>query len=281
MKKRLLSSLLAVMMLLTLVPLSASADEKTVITEIVATYDFVQPTYGQEIDKDITFDFTVEGGLPITLSSENFDWYKGVGEDWDDVDFGYFSDGTWCHDIKVVLDDTDNYEFAPEGVDVIINGVKWDTIRSEGCWIKSPSFEIEFVEGLALDLFSYDNYAVLTNYVGIAISEYTFAPGVIGGSRPYTFSKTSGPDWLNVSADGVLTGTPTAIGENDALIVTVTDANGATASLAVHVAETYMNPDDREVISRVVGTVEVPSFKCGDDLEFDSAPVLLEGYPAT
>ncbi|MBR2152001.1 MAG: InlB B-repeat-containing protein [Clostridia bacterium] len=277
--KKIISLSLALLLVVGLFPITTFATEKTIISTINVTSNFVKPTYGQQITKD-GFTFTVEGGLPVEITTDGFDWYKKVGEEWYQVDFGYFSDGTWCYDVMFRLTDEINYELDPEGATLIIDGVQWTDDVGFG-WLKSPAFEIEHVAGTTLSFYNHDNYWVENNFVGEEIRPHIFSLGVIGGTPPYTFSKSRGPEWLNVSEDGTLTGTPTSVGENDDLIVTVTDSLGATASLAVEVRNTYINPEDRQVISRVVGNVIIPTYHCGDRFNNDDlVATVSEGSPA-
>ncbi len=99
-------------------------------------------------------------------------------------------------------------------------------------------------------------YDIGVSYVGEAITPYSVADGVSGGFAPYTFSKVSGPDWVKVSADGIVSGTPTKTAENGEMVLRVTDDDGNTADLSVFVAATAPAPSDRAVISRVAATSE-------------------------
>lgn len=280
--KKFFSLLLAVLLVTSLLPISASATEKTIITEIRATYQFTKPTYGQEITFD-GFEFTVEGDIPVTITTSGFDWYKYFNDDWNNIENGYFNDGTWCHDVYLDLTDTENYEYDQvNGTKLIINGVEWaDDVICEG-WVNSPAFTVDYVAGaLELFLFNGQNYQILDNYIGVEIDNYSFANYVVGGTKPYTFSKSSGPDWINVSTDGNISGTPTTVGTNEDLVITVTDSLGATDSLDIAVDETHIKPEDREVVSRVVGTIDIPEFHCGDSFELEMETNVTEGSPAT
>lgn len=65
---------------------------------------------------------------------------------------------------------------------------------------------------------------IKTSYVGEAISTVSLAGYASGGTKPYSFSKVSGPTWLKVSSAGVISGTPTQVCESaDSLVVQVTD----------------------------------------------------------
>jgi Putative Ig domain len=68
--------------------------------------------------------------------------------------------------------------------------------------------------------------------IGLTYSQTLVAAG---GTGVYTWSATGQPAWLNVSAAGVLTGTPPTIG-NASFSATVTDTNGVTRSATFAVA---------------------------------------------
>lgn len=73
---------------------------------------------------------------------------------------------------------------------------------------------------------------------------------VTGGTSPYTFSALGIiPPGISVSSDGIISGTPTAVGALNAFTVTVQDAVGATAlqvyNLAVDQAPLIITPDDK------------------------------------
>lgn len=60
---------------------------------------------------------------------------------------------------------------------------------------------------------------------------------VTGGTGPYTFAINSGtlPPGMSLSASGMLTGTPTALG-NYAIVIQVTDANGLSSTLTLNIS---------------------------------------------
>ena len=67
-----------------------------------------------------------------------------------------------------------------------------------------------------------------------AIVGLSYSAGLtpVGGTPPYTITKTSGPAWVSVSNSGRFTGTPTAVG-NFNVGITVTDSRGLTSSQLV------------------------------------------------
>lgn len=85
------------------------------------------------------------------------------------------------------------------------------------------------------------------------------ADGAAGGTKPYAFSKVSGPEWIDVAADGTVSGTPTAVGANAALVIKVTDSGATpeTKEITLDVGNTYVLPADREVISVIRATSNI------------------------
>lgn len=64
-------------------------------------------------------------------------------------------------------------------------------------------------------------------------SAYSFTPSSSGGHTTYTYSITNQPGWASFSTStGALTGTPSGAETDSGIVITVTDADGLTASLA-------------------------------------------------
>lgn len=80
-----------------------------------------------------------------------------------------------------------------------------------------------------------DGYDVADGYAGDAINEINISSAVSGGTAPYTFSKESGPSWLNVSADGKITGTRPMTAQA-ATTATIKVTDGASASKTITIA---------------------------------------------
>ena len=94
-------------------------------------------------------------------------------------------------------------------------------------------------------------------YQGRVIPTFSVASGATGGTKPYTFSKVSGPSWITVANDGTVSGTPTEIGANENLVIRVTDNMSTTADITLSVADILLNPDDRAVVSTVTATSNI------------------------
>lgn len=59
---------------------------------------------------------------------------------------------------------------------------------------------------------------------------FSFQAAVDSASPAPTYAKTSGPSWASVSSAGLVTGTPTAIGPAEPLVITATNSAGSSAA---------------------------------------------------
>lgn len=147
--------------------------------------------------------------------------------------------------------------FDKNGITVTVNDVKWDNSTPEiydtysFAWVSSKEYEVVAPAGTPLDFIKDNNWNIDSNYINQAITAFSVADGAAGGTKPYTFSKVSGPEWIDVAADGTVSGTPTALGANADLVIKVTDsaAEHATKEITLRVGNTYVLPADREVIN--------------------------------
>ncbi len=117
----------------------------------------------------------------------------------------------------------------------------------------SPEFTVE-EPAIGLTFFDSSTFDITTVYKNVAISSFSVANNAAGGKKPYTFSRTSGPAWINVSTDGIISGTPTAMGENEDLVVRVTDSNSNYKEITISVANTIVNPEDRIKVTEIEAT---------------------------
>lgn len=79
---------------------------------------------------------------------------------------------------------------------------------------------------LTLSLTIVDSLGITTTTLpnGVVGQPYSVQCNVTGGTPPYTWSATNLPPGLSISADGLISGTPTASGTGD-VTLTVTDAS--------------------------------------------------------
>ena len=87
----------------------------------------------------------------------------------------------------------------------------------------------------ALEFSDSSAYDIPSGEAGSAISEIDVSGAAKYGQKPYTFSKESGPSWLNVSADGKITGTRPMTAQA-ATTATIKVTDGASASKTITIA---------------------------------------------
>jgi len=207
--------------------------------------------------------FTVETGSPAYFDEEGTSakWQKRNDRgEFVDYKNSYFTEGLYCYTCEVRI---------PE--EAIEAGFRWAlpfTIQVDGkTWtadnpdsnasikvysqlysVEKPDAELTFNHS--------DAYDVKEAYVGEPITSFSVAESVSGGTAPYTFSKVSGPAWITVSPDGNISGTPTAKGENENLIVRVRDSANAYRDIEIYVENTTED-DGRTIVSKVVASSNI------------------------
>ena len=241
-------------------------DERTEVASFTGTSDMVAPTYGGEVKT--VYNFTFEGGMARVPDSMGY-WEKHDGAEWQRYNGDAFTEGVYRYTNQLRIDSSSGYgsthKLAPV-FSVTIDGKAWEqTTDSFGdltytyAYMASPAFEVEWTP-LPLVFTDSSLFDIGENYVGQPIPSYSVASAVVGGTPEYTFSKTAGAEWVNVSADGTVSGTPTASGNNVAVTIRVTDGAGLYEEIQVLVGFTQPDPATRETVRYIVGTsdMEVP-----------------------
>ena len=232
-------------------------DSRTPVSTITATSNIddiigfgksvVQPT------------FNIVEGSPAKLNT-NGDWQKKTATGWAYYTSAAFTEGTYRYQTQIRIDGTagTTHVLDKNGITVTVNDVKWadnsiptiyDTYSYD--WVFSKEYEVTAPAGTPLDFVKDNKWNIDSTYINQAITAFSVADGAVGGTKPYTFSKVSGPEWIDVTADGTVSGTPTALGANADLVIKVTDsaAEHATKEITLRVGNTYVLPADREVIN--------------------------------
>ena len=253
-----LSILLTAVMLVGMLPATAFADDRTVVSKVDASLDRdITPGHG-ELAEDPAF--TVTDGQPAYF--EMGGWRKKAGDDWILVAYNdHFSEGTYRYEVQVRIDGEGAKTHVLSGnndVTVKVNGERWETIQDVRAGggddgysymvVASDEFPVSAPENLELTFHDSSVFDIKKSFKGHKIQSYFVAQNVEGGTKPYAFSKVSGPAWISVSAEGEISGTPDAVGENADLVVQVTDSKGAEATITIKVAETVLSNSDREDI---------------------------------
>ncbi|MBO5179325.1 MAG: hypothetical protein J6B87_03165, partial [Clostridia bacterium] len=278
--------LISILMMLTMIMISSvclAADSRTVVSNVVGTVEF-EPEYGDTYEDEYTF--TITEGTQAHVSNSMGSWLKKSGEEWNEYNDTIFTEGTYKYQNQLRIDGSYGITHKlAENLEVSFNGEEWvvedvyvfDTYSY--AFITSPEITLEVV-AIELKFDHTNSYNISDNYVGRALTSYSVADGVIGGTSPYVFSKTSGPAWISVSEAGIISGTPIMIGENEDLVVRVTDSADAYKEITITVEDTSMNPNDRTEVSSVVGTIAdfVPEY--GDTYEDEYTFTITEGTQA-
>ncbi len=241
------------------------ADSRTKVSEVAGTSDTATiPVYGGAYKKPTV---AVTTGAPayFNINSGNGHWLKkNSAGDWERYTGATFTEGTYKFDCQVRIDGAAGLTHVLDsaGVTVTVDGVAWttstprvgDTFSYMG--VSSPEYTVTAPAGTPLAFVKSSAWDIGDTQNGVAIASFSVAIGASGGTAPYTFSKVSGPAWLAVAPDGTVSGTPTATGTNENLVIRVTDSAGtpATADITLTVGNTAVNPADRTKVSEVAGT---------------------------
>ena len=232
-------------------------DPRTVVSTITATSDVDTIIgFGKSVVRP---SFNIEGDVPALFSTSG-DWQKKTATGWEYYTSKAFTEGTYRYKTQIRIEDTGatTHVLDKNGITVTVNDVKWadnskpqiyDTYSFD--WVFLKEYEVTAPAGTPLDFVKDKKWDIDITYKNQAITAFSVADGAAGGTKPYAFSKVSGPEWINVAADGTVSGTPTAVGANADLVIKVTDsaAEPATKEITLDVGNTYVLPADREVIS--------------------------------
>ena len=244
------------------------ADSRTKVSEVAGTSDIATiPVYGGAYKKP-TVNVTTGAPAFFTINSGNGDWLKkNSAGSWELYTGATFTEGTYKFQCQVRIDDAAGltHVFDSAGVTVTVDGVAWTAGTPDVenhyslVWVHSPEYTVTAPAGTPLVFAKNDTWNIGNTQSGMAIASFSVASGATGGTAPYTFSKVSGPAWLEVAPDGTVSGTPTAVGANENLVIRVTDSAGtpASADITLTVGNTAVNPADRTKVSEVAGTSDI------------------------
>ena len=239
--------------------------DRTKVSEVAGTSDTATiPVYGGAYKKPTV---TVTTGAPayFDIGYSNGDWYKkNSAGGWELYTEATFTEGTYKFECQVRIDGAAGLTHVLDsaGVTVTVDGVAWTT-DTPGVyddyslvWADSPEYTVTAPAGTPLAFLKSSAWDIENPKNGVAIASFSVANGATGGTAPYTFSKVSGPAWLEVAPDGTVSGTPTAAGANENLVIRVTDSAGtpASADITLTVGNTAVKPADRTKVSEVAGT---------------------------
>ena len=241
-------------------------DTRTVVSIITATSNIDDIIgFGKSVKSP---SFNIKEDVPAQFQTQ-YNWEKKTATSWEDYSGTAFTEGTYRYVTQIRIDrdsgGATTHVLDKNGITVTVNDVKWDNSIPDiydtysFAWVSSKEYEVTAPAGTPLDFIKDNNWDIDSNYINQAITAFSVAEGAVGGTKPYVFSKVSGPEWIDVAADGTVSGTPTALGANAALVIKVTDsaADHVTKEITLRVGNTYVLPEDREVISVIRATSNI------------------------
>lgn len=243
-------------------------DPRIVVSTITATSDVDTIIgFGKSVVRP---SFNIEEDVPAQFQTQ-YNWKKKTAAgDWESYTNATFMEGTYIYRTQIRIDSDSGggttHVFDKNGITVTVNGKKWadnsiPDIYAEYsfAWVESEEYTVTAPAGTPLDFVKDNKWDIDSTYINQAITAFSVAEGVAGGTKPYAFSKVSGPEWIDVAADGTVSGTPTALGANADLVIKVTDSatEPATKEITLRVGKTYVLPEDREVISVIRATSNI------------------------
>lgn len=211
--------------------------------------------------------FNIEEAVPAQFQTQ-YNWKKKTATgDWESYMNATFMEGTYKYRTQIRIEGTGatTHVLDKNGITVTVNDKKWDSSIPEiyaeysFAWVESEEYTVVAPAGTPLDFVKDNKWNIDSTYINQAITAFSVADGAAGGTKPYTFSKVSGPEWIDVTADGTVSGTPTVLGANADLVISVTDSGATpeTKEITLRVGKTYVLPADREVISVIRATSNI------------------------
>ena len=242
-------------------------DPRTVVSTITANSNVDDIIgFGKSVVRP---SFNIKEDVPAQFQTQ-YNWKKKTATgDWESYTNATFMEGTYIYQTQIRIDSDSGggttHVLDKNGITVTVNDKKWDSSIPEiyaeysFAWVSSKEYEVVAPAGTPLDFVKDNKWDIDSTYINQAITAFSVADGAVGGTKPYTFSKVSGPEWINVAADGTVSGTPTALGANADLVIKVTDSGATpeTKEITLRVGNTYVLPADREVISVIKATSNI------------------------
>lgn len=268
-------------------------DERELVSEVLGESDDIDliPDWGANCTMP-TID-TTEEEQRAYFDTTNGKWQRKEGSTWRDYSSSEcFRAGTWRYRCNIYIDNSGSYPDAgdthklAEQITVNVNNEAWtadkSVINSDNSRAMVYSKEYEIEEPAVMVVYDSEISSIGKNRVGIPITTFSLASYVEGGTKPYTFTKVTGPDWIEVSGDGIISGTPTTVGNNAKLKILIEDSSNpkSTQEIEIYVAKTEINLNDRITISKITATSNIDSIpKYGESLTKPTLTV-TSGEPA-
>lgn len=261
---------------------NAQDDTRTVVTNVTAS-NFVIPEYAEMVNPSRTLSaMRVPADVPYRFSASMGSFYKKNDDDtWSRLSAGdVFTEGTYYFNAQLRVDKTygttHRLPSTGEELTVTVDGKAWSVEENpvvypgySYVWVNSPEFTI-VKKTLPLTFNDSENLDYKENFVNTAVAEKDLKTYVLGGTESYTFSKTTNNcSWLNVSSDGIISGTPTALDQNTYYENIQVSDGESTKTIEISIGCVYPQSGDRAVLTTATFTgLTTPVY--GADLQYIS-----------
>lgn len=244
----------------------AQEDTRTVISTCAFTGTPASVVAGQNWYEK----WATSGGCfkPVTSNIYHVSQYMYLQKKQDDNSWASFpnntiiTEGTYRYNLQLRIDSDygagTSYRLQDDGtLTMTVDGVSW-SIGAAGVttmptfsyvWVFGPEMTVEKVT-LPLKFTYNSSLDYKVNYINQAITEKDLKQYTTGGTESYTYTKTTNKaPWFQVSEDGILSGTPTALSQQAVRdSVKLSDGEKDTI-IALYVGPVAPLPANREVVS--------------------------------
>ena len=251
-----MKKIITFLLLFIFVPFVHATDTRIEVSHVELTSNMVAPVYGASIPEE--YDFETVVGEPAYTPGYMGAWFKKNGGEWERLYGGVFTEGTYFYMNQIRIDGEAGYTHKlTNDTTLTVDGVAWtpyDPALNIGedysyRYYQTAEITVTKTEDYPLTFGDSDSYNITSNFVGVPITQVSLSEAVVGGVGTYTFTKVSGPDWINVSTNGIISGTPTEETSYYAyLVVRVTDGASNYKEITIDVAPTYPDPSKRYVM---------------------------------
>ena len=246
---------------------NAQEDTRTVVTNVTAT-NFVIPEYAETVNRNHTLSaLQVPTDAPYRFSTSSGTFFKKNSDDtWSLLSDGdLFTEGTYYFRAQLRVDGTygTTHRLPSTGAEltVTVDGKAWSVLGNPAVLseysfasVKSPEFTI-VKKTLPLTFNDSKKLDYTENFVNTAVAEKDLKEYVVGGTETYTFSKTTSYcSWLQVSSDGIISGTPTDLDKNTYHDTIQVSDGESTQKIEIYIGCVYPQSGDREVLTTATFT---------------------------
>ena len=240
---------------------NAQEDTRTVVTEVTVT-NFVTPEFGDNCNRSKTIKgLQLPANAPYRFPDTMGGFYKKNDDDtWSTLSDGdVFAEGTYYFSAQLRVDKpyATTHRLPSTGAEltVTVDEEEWSVAEKtyvypeySYVWVKSPEFTI-VKKTLPLTFSDSPTLDYKENFVNTAVAEKDLKEYVVGGTETYTFSKTtSNCSWLQVSSDGIISGTPTALDKNTYHDTIQVSDGESTQKIEIYIGCVYPQSGDRDVL---------------------------------